>query len=241
MKASRLTKIREEKMLTQAELARRTGVSRQALNAIEKGKQEPSMELARKIALALEVSIADLLVETESTEESGKKSRGLSKLERLKLANQYQILHELNLVKKDLQMAEHYEYLQEIFQRGYVQLYWKAFHHINEEMTESASREVLDILEMHRAMIFSLGTKPDPKYLERVKFRGFDANNEADYLAFARFYCKDGELFKELSIVNSHYPTLDRYGHMVGEWKRLGSKFQLTKDEIDKILDAGTY
>lgn len=238
MLASRLTKLREEKMLTQAELARKTGVTRQALNAIEKGKQEPSMDLARRIAQVLETSISDIFVETEKTTNKDQRNRGLSKLERLKLANQYKILHDLN---RDSDMAEHYGYLEEIFRRGYIHLYWEAFDNIIDEMPESASREVLQILEMHSAMLFSLGTKPDPEYLERVKFRGFDANNEADYLAFARFYCNEGERYRELKIFNSHYPTLDRYANMLREWKRLGGQHQLSKDEIEKILVAGTY
>ncbi len=41
---------RGERWMTQQELAERVGVSRQTINAIERGKHQPSLELAFKIA-----------------------------------------------------------------------------------------------------------------------------------------------------------------------------------------------
>lgn len=51
---------REEAGVTQAELARRTGVTRQTLIAIEQGKYSPTLELAFQIARAFGVGIDDL-------------------------------------------------------------------------------------------------------------------------------------------------------------------------------------
>lgn len=48
---NRLRVLRAEKAWSQAELAERLNVSRQAVNAIETGKHDPSLELAFKIAL----------------------------------------------------------------------------------------------------------------------------------------------------------------------------------------------
>ncbi|MFC5337444.1 helix-turn-helix transcriptional regulator [Leucobacter denitrificans] len=48
---------REEAGLTQAELARRVGVTRQTLIAIEQGKYSPSLELAFQIAREFGVSL----------------------------------------------------------------------------------------------------------------------------------------------------------------------------------------
>lgn len=45
---------------SQAELAGRLDVSRQAINAIEKGKHDPSLALAFKIARLFEVSIESI-------------------------------------------------------------------------------------------------------------------------------------------------------------------------------------
>jgi len=46
--------------MTQQELADRTGVTRQTINAIEAGKYAPSLELAFKIAHVFDVSLDDV-------------------------------------------------------------------------------------------------------------------------------------------------------------------------------------
>jgi putative transcriptional regulator len=50
----------EVKKLTQQELADQVGVSRQSINAIEKGKFLPSIELALKLARFFEVPVEEL-------------------------------------------------------------------------------------------------------------------------------------------------------------------------------------
>ena len=47
---NRLKVLRAERNWTQAELADRLGVTRQTINAIEKGKYDPSLPLAFKMA-----------------------------------------------------------------------------------------------------------------------------------------------------------------------------------------------
>ncbi|GAA1952246.1 helix-turn-helix transcriptional regulator [Microbacterium aquimaris] len=51
--------LRERAGLTQAELARRVGVTRQTLLAIEQGKYSPSLELAFQICRVFGVSLDD--------------------------------------------------------------------------------------------------------------------------------------------------------------------------------------
>lgn len=46
--------------LTQADLATRIGVSRQSINAIEKGKYIPSTVLALKLAQLFQVAVEDI-------------------------------------------------------------------------------------------------------------------------------------------------------------------------------------
>ncbi len=55
-------KLREELGLTQKELGDRVGVSRQAINAIETGKFDPSIWLAHDLALLFGVSIEALFL-----------------------------------------------------------------------------------------------------------------------------------------------------------------------------------
>ncbi|MCM8569883.1 helix-turn-helix transcriptional regulator [Gramella jeungdoensis] len=57
---NRLRVLRAEKEITQAQLADETGVSRQTINAIEKGKFDPSLPLAFKIARLFNMSIEEI-------------------------------------------------------------------------------------------------------------------------------------------------------------------------------------
>jgi putative transcriptional regulator len=51
---------REERGLTQAELAAAVGVTRQSINSIERGRYEPSLELALKLADEFDCPVEDL-------------------------------------------------------------------------------------------------------------------------------------------------------------------------------------
>ena len=57
---NRLKVIRAERDWTQANLADELGVSRQTVNAIEKGKFDPSLPLAFKVARLFDLSIEDI-------------------------------------------------------------------------------------------------------------------------------------------------------------------------------------
>ena len=52
--------------MTQEELARRVGVTRQTIIAIEAGKYSPSLELAFKIARVFNVKIEDIFIYDEA-------------------------------------------------------------------------------------------------------------------------------------------------------------------------------
>ena len=57
---NRLKVLRAERNWSQAELALRLDVSRQAVNAIETGKHDPSLPLAFRIARLFKVSIEEV-------------------------------------------------------------------------------------------------------------------------------------------------------------------------------------
>lgn len=59
---TRLRVFRAMKDITQEELAKAIGVTRQTIIAIEKGNYNPSLELAFKIAEYFEVSIEDIFI-----------------------------------------------------------------------------------------------------------------------------------------------------------------------------------
>ncbi len=57
-----IRRLRFERSMTQEELALRTGVSRQTIMSIERGRTNPSILLAYKIASALGVSVQDVFI-----------------------------------------------------------------------------------------------------------------------------------------------------------------------------------
>ena len=64
---------RAEKDMTQKALAEAVGVSRQTMNAIEKGEYNPTIRLCRKICRILDRSLDDLFWEDEEDEEDEEK------------------------------------------------------------------------------------------------------------------------------------------------------------------------
>jgi putative transcriptional regulator len=59
---TRLKVLRAEHDLTQEALAERVGVSRQAINAIETGKYEPSLSLAIRIARLFKQPVEQIFI-----------------------------------------------------------------------------------------------------------------------------------------------------------------------------------
>jgi uncharacterized protein YfbU (UPF0304 family) len=235
---NQLRRMRERRNISQAELARRVGVSRQALNAIEANRQDPSLELALKLANTLDLPPHTVFY-IEESKMSPVQSTSLTKIERLQLINQYRLLQAAH--SDDEYVCNHYKRLEAIFECGYVELYGEAIGELRDELPIEISDEVFDILNLHRAMLWSLGQKPAPEDVERVKFLGFDANNEGRHLGFAKFFTSDGDKYRELYIFNSHHPTLERYRKMVAEWQRMKKNPHLSKEQIDSILEAGRY
>jgi putative transcriptional regulator len=60
---NRLTDLRAERPWTQADLAKRAGVSRQTINAIETGKFDPSLPLAFRLASLFELKIEEIFID----------------------------------------------------------------------------------------------------------------------------------------------------------------------------------
>ena len=63
---TQLKVLRAERDWSQAELAGRVNVSRQTINQIERGKHDPSLSLAFKIARLFGKSVEEIFEETES-------------------------------------------------------------------------------------------------------------------------------------------------------------------------------
>ncbi len=59
---TRIKELRAREGLTQEELARLVGVRRETILFLEKGKYNPSLKLAKKVAVALQTSIDEVFV-----------------------------------------------------------------------------------------------------------------------------------------------------------------------------------
>lgn len=67
---NRITELRRRLDLSQEDLARRTGVSRQTINALERGRYEPRLALAFRLADALSCSLDELFPRDAPTDDS---------------------------------------------------------------------------------------------------------------------------------------------------------------------------
>ncbi len=63
---TRIKELRARENLTQEELARLAGVRRETILFLEKGKYNPSLKLAYKVALALKSSIEEVFLFEEA-------------------------------------------------------------------------------------------------------------------------------------------------------------------------------
>jgi putative transcriptional regulator len=61
---NRLKHHREARGWSQGELARRLGVSRQTINAVETDKYDPSLPLALRMARLFEVAVPELFIDS---------------------------------------------------------------------------------------------------------------------------------------------------------------------------------
>ena len=162
----------------------------------------------------------------------------LSKQERLILSNQYRILE--NLYPEE---TETFRECRKIVEDGYALDYEEISRHIYNELNEGECTEVLDILSMHQALHQSAQALTDEPEIA-ISFHGFDGNNETKQMAYTRFYINELHRFVELTEIaqapdyNSHYPTSGRYRLMLDEWNQCNDKNNLTREEINRIINV---
>ena len=59
---NRIEEIRKEKGILQDELAKKLGISRQTISSLERGRYNPSIFLAHKIAVYFDMTIEDIFI-----------------------------------------------------------------------------------------------------------------------------------------------------------------------------------
>lgn len=58
----RIVYLRKQKNLSSLELAIESGINKNYLNDLENGRRNPSLKILRKIAIALEIDLSELLI-----------------------------------------------------------------------------------------------------------------------------------------------------------------------------------
>ncbi|MBI3799366.1 MAG: YfbU family protein [Deltaproteobacteria bacterium] len=166
----------------------------------------------------------------------------LEKKDRLIFANQYRILELL-----DKQNASEHQKHREVVEGGFEGLYDDILGQVIDEdtVTEAECNEIIDTLSMFRALKQSFAKLDDTSGIDeyRIKFDGYDGNDETKFMAFARFFCERLGRFEELEKgdrFNSHCPMRPVYNRMRSVWNSFPSdaKSNISKSQIRDIAAA---
>lgn len=162
----------------------------------------------------------------------------LTSIERRILINQYRILKKI-----DEDAGSNYDFAIEVLENGYELHYDIALGVLGEPLSIEACGEVLEIMSMYESMQRSYRALEDPGDISEndVRFLGFDGHTEADRMAYARFVVEEWGRFKNIdhrADFNSHMPLHRRYQRMLSAWGESINKYDLTRDDLNRILAA---
>lgn len=153
----------------------------------------------------------------------------------------------------------------EILEAGYTGQYWLEVAGFETELSSKDSEQVLDILDMHRIITFSInklqeaGAPVDPDVAHSLRFRGFDHNDslEGHMARYVKFLMADGQRWTELAPQiresdngNSHMQVLGMYRRMLNEYRRImdsrtrslsADGWMLKEDDLRRLYDAQTH
>ena len=169
------------------------------------------------------------------------KRMDLTLKERVIIANQLAMLQKLNPDE-----ADYYEQHETAIRQGYTLHYDWLAEWFYDELSEQECQEVLDILEMYRAITFSSTrlTEQGVNIDLDIKFHGFDGNNESSLCGYTLYFIGTLGRYKELQNnldypdFNSHMPMLEKYRIMLNIWKHYPDKYEMTKEQLNELLRA---
>ena len=151
--------------------------------------------------------------------------------ERLILANQYEILGKLNSDEDYLKLAEN-------LKDGHEWIYNQKFF-MSPIFDKEKSNIVVDILDLYRALQRSYDDLTIKGSLNesKVKFPGFDGNNEGEYKRFVSALVENGQFDCLRADTNSHTQKVVIYQNMLDKWKVLGREQSLSLQDMEAILN----
>ncbi len=150
------------------------------------------------------------------------------------------IFNQLEILKLlDPEQADRYGKQQQIVDRGFSHFYEEVLTVDKHEASSSMQQEVIDILNMFRALNRAIDDGWVPSDKDDARFQGFDANND-DHYSFAHFLLDVQRRFDESAPnKNSHSSfSIEKYRSMLREWAKVGNKFKLTEEEAEAIIKA---
>jgi len=106
--SSIITDLRKEKKWSQSDLAEKSGVSREMISKYERRLAIPSIEAAKKIADALEVSLDFLVGEGQNASFDKKTLQRLEEVEALPPQEKARVFHYIDLIVRDFKTAKAY-------------------------------------------------------------------------------------------------------------------------------------
>lgn len=174
----------------------------------------------------------------------------MNKKDRFIISNQLKILE--GLYPED---AQYYAQHRTAFEEGYESHYGWAMEHIsNETLTEEVTREIIDTLDMYRAIYFYQRDHGIDGFNEyQLKFSGYDGNDpfESKMMGYARYFVVELNRFTEVLETqgehfdfNSHAPKRGKYQRMLAIWKAIpagrsqGQRHNLTRTQLESVLGA---
>jgi hypothetical protein len=140
-----------------------------------------------------------------------------------------------------------YRTYRKALEEGFTHQYDWIVQHFWGELREELCKEVWDIFEMYQALQFSyrkLEGEDKGDMTERdICFQGYDGNDEVEghLMSYARYIVEDLDRYTDLiksSDMNSHMPMLEDYRKMLGKWRAVEKRQQLSANEIKSILSA---
>lgn len=167
------------------------------------------------------------------------------------LRNQYEIMEAVGITGKEGSPTPSYSVnncteKMEMLGMGYEYFYPEMIGGFSETVSEEKSRLVMDILAIYRDIeAFKRQNTDDEIENHHLNFfRGFDGNNETEYMQFTRFiistlgkFTEQEDYIKQNDNFNSHAPYVQTYQSMIFKWNDLGKDLS-TRENILAILNA---
>lgn len=169
---------------------------------------------------------------------------------KLSIKERAEFIYLLKILKNQGDEEYDYDNMIKALQYGYQYHYSDVFDCLfDDELSYEDCREVLDILEMYRGIIYSyINLKREGQKVtlteDDIRFPGFDGNNEGKQMSYTEYFIKDLGRYDEIEQLshgyyNSHWPKLNDYRNMLAKWeeyKSLPNRYMMSEQQIKDLL-----